>query len=519
MHEMQVTNDGDLLRVAFDLAPSGMLAVGPNGQILLANREAERMFGLGPGEMVGVPVDRLVPQSRRSEHSSYREGFFAKPETRRMGSGRDLFALRRDGTEFPVEIGLNPVRLSTGTVVVATVVDISQRRESERVAREDEERQRQAQKLEALGTLAGGIAHDFNNILLGIVGYTELAQRALAGQGAVVDDLDQVLRAAERGRQLVRRILVFTRHGEVTRVPLPLDRVVREATDLLRASLPSTIQIRLSIQPGLPEVLADETLVHQIILNLGTNSAHAMEQGGVLNVSLDALEVTREFAEAHLGLTPGRYVHLSVVDTGVGMTSEVRSRLFEPFFTTKPVGRGSGLGLSVILGIVQSLQGAIDVTSEVGRGTRVDVWLPATHPGGESAASGAESAVTRPAAKHVLFVEDEPALASMERRQLEALGFRVTVHTSSEEALEDFRSRPEEFDFMITDNTMPRMTGLVLARHVTAVRPALPVLMVSGYADNAEVGVLHAHGVRAVLRKPHSAAELGEAIKSLLEAH
>jgi PAS domain S-box-containing protein len=494
-----------------------MLAVGPDGRILLANREAERMFGLGPREMVGVPVDRLVPHARRSGHSAYREGFFAAPETRRMGSGRDLFALRRDGTEFPVEIGLNPVQLAGGTVVVATVVDISARREAERANRELEERQRQAQKLEALGTLAGGIAHDFNNILLGIVGYTELAQRSLTGQASVVEDLDQVLRAAERGRQLVRRILVFTRHGEITRVPLALDRVVREATDLLRASLPATIQIRLSAQPGLPHVLADETLVHQIVLNLGTNAAHAMEQGGTLNVSLDSSDVTAEFASAHLGLQPGRYVHLAVVDTGTGMTPEVRARLFEPFFTTKPVGRGSGLGLSVILGIVQSLEGSIDIVSEPGKGTRVDVWLPAVRTGVAAEGGASEEGAARAPVRHVLFVEDEPALASMERRQLEALGFRVTVHTSSEEALEDFRARPGEFDFMITDNTMPRMTGLVLAQQVTALRPGLPVLMVSGYADNADVTVLNSHGVRAVLRKPHSASELGEAIRRLLE--
>jgi PAS domain S-box-containing protein len=522
MNDLPVAHEDDLLRLAFDLAPSGMLAVGPNGRILLANREAERMFGSAAGEMVGRSVDELVPPAFAAGHQAHRDSFFESPEARPMGAGRDLYASRPDGSYFPVEIGLKPVRLPTGVVVVATVVDITQRRAAELAQREVEERARQTQKLEALGTLAGGIAHDFNNILLGIVGYTELAQRALAGSSAlgtaaVVEDLDQVLRAAERGRQLVRRILMFTRHAEVTRTPLSLDRVVTEAADLLRASLPATIQIRLSVEPGLPPVLADETLVHQVVLNLGTNAAHAMERGGVLGISLAAASVSSAFAATHEGLSPGRHVRLTVVDDGTGMSPEVRARLFEPFFTTKPVGKGTGLGLSVILGIVQSLDGGIEITSELGKGTRVDVWLPVGQANAGGTAVSAIKSSEGGGKLHALFVEDEPALAAMERRQIEALGFRVTVHTSSEEALEDFRARPEAFDLMVTDNTMPRMTGLELSKAVTTLRPQLPVLMVSGYADNAELSVLLEHGVRAVLQKPHTAAELGEALRRLLD--
>ncbi len=510
-------DERELFRTAFDLAPSGMMVVGASGDILLANAEAERLFGYASGALVGVSVDQLVPHSVRHDHAHDRRRYFDSPQARPMGAGRDLFGLHRDGSEFPIEVGLNPVVLGGTRVVIASVVDISARRRAEAEARQAEERHRQAQKLESLGTLAGGIAHDFNNILLGIVGYTELAQRQLRDAPGVQDDLAQVLVAAERGRQLVRRILSFSRHRDATPVPLPLERVVREACELLRASLPATIEMRVAIDPGLPLVMAEETLVHQVVMNLCTNSAHAMPDGGVLQVRLALADPEPGFVAAHPGMVPGRCVRLSVIDTGHGIPPEVRARIFEPFFTTKSAGEGSGLGLSVILGIVQSLSGAIEIDSEPGKGTRVDVWLPLA-PAPEGAVSGAPGAPAEEAgpARHVLFVEDEPALAAMERRQLEALGLRVTVHTSSLEALDDFRSRPTAFDLMVTDNTMPHMTGMMLARKVTSLRPGLPVLMVSGYAENADTDVMREHGVTGVLRKPHTLKELEEALQRVL---
>jgi PAS domain S-box-containing protein len=510
------TNDAGLIRLAFDLAPSGMLAMSAEGRILLANREAERLFGFEAGGLAGHSVDELVPGAKRADHARHRAEFFSAPEARAMGAGRNLSGVRRDGVEFPIEIGLNPVRTPDGVVVIASIVDITARLEAERVAQDAAERARRAQKLEALGTLAGGIAHDFNNVLLGIVGYTELAQRQMGGHSGAVQDMDQVLRAAERGRQLVRRILAFTRQHETEAAPLELERVVREATDLLRASLPATIQMHVTVEPRLPAVLAEETMIHQVVLNLGTNALHAMENGGSLRVSLASATADAAFLAAHPQLAEHRLVRLSVMDTGSGMTPEVKARVFEPFFTTKPVGKGSGLGLSVIHGIALSLGGAIDLHSEPGKGTRVDLWLPAAVATLGAAVAGGEETGGPPRQLHVLFVEDEPVLAAMERRQLEALDFRVTVHTSSLEALEDFRSRPEGFDLMITDNTMPGMTGLVLARHVTALRPGLPVLMVSGYADNADAQVLLDHGITAVLRKPHTLKELEEALRPLL---
>jgi PAS domain S-box-containing protein len=515
MHESP-SHGGDLFRVAFDLAPSGMFAVDASGRILLANRESERLLGYGPGELVGRTVDDLVPPRARGGHAGYRSGYFANPSARAMGAGRDLSAMRRDGTEVPVEIGLNPVRTPDGVVVIASIVDITARREAERAAREAEERVRQSRKLESLGTLAGGIAHDFNNLLLAIVGFTEMVQRQVPGNAAAQADLEQVLRAADRGRLLVQRILAFSRQRDIARVPVRLERVVGESLALLRASLPSTIEIRSALDAATPLVLADETQVQQVLLNLATNSAHAMKDGGTLDVRVAPARVDEDLARLHPELKPGLHAHLSVADTGTGMPPEVRERIFEPFFTTKPVGEGTGLGLSVILGIVRAFDGAVAVHSEPGHGTRVDVWLPA-HRVPHEPTHQPEQPGAPNHGRHVLFVEDEEVLAQLERRQLQSLGYRVTVYTSSLEALEDFRRRPQEFDLLVTDNTMPRLTGLALAAEVTKLRPGLPVLMVSGYAEHADPEVLRASGVSATLRKPHTARELDAALSALFE--
>ena len=500
---------------AVESAPSAMIMVDQAGIIQLVNRETERLFGGTREQLVGMSLDLLVPEQMRAGHARLRAGYLEAPAMRRMGSGRELFARRLDGTQMPVEIALNPIRASGQTFVLASIVDISARREAERVQRERDERDRQRQKIESVGTLAGGIAHDFNNVLGGIVGYTELVQRALPEDAAVQADLQQVLRAAERGRQLVQRILMFSRQREATRTPMRLDSTVHEVLDLLRATLPSKVELRFTLDPRTPAILGDETELHQVLLNLATNAVHAMEQGGTLEVEVAPYTVDSQFAARHSLLEPGPHARVTVIDNGHGMAADVRERVFEPFFTTKPAGKGSGLGLSVIHGIVQSLSGAIELWSEPGVGTRIDLLFPAV-----AAADDAEAAAAGPApvsgTKHVLLVEDEPALASMEKRQLESLGFRVTVFTSSVQALAAFRATPATFDLLVTDNSMPHMTGLQLSSELLAVRPGLPILMISGIAETAEADRLTEVGIGGVLAKPHTARELRSALELLL---
>ena len=486
-----------------------MLAIDGEGRVVALNAEAERLYGWPREELLGRPLDVLVPERFRAAHPGHVASFAADPHRRPMGAGRELYGLRRDGSEFAVEIGLNPVETPRGRFVLASVVDITARRRSE-------ENLRRSQKLEAIGVLAGGIAHDFNNILLGIVGHTELVLREPGLAAQAREDLDRVLKAAERGRQLVQRILLFSRSSEVMRVPLRLDRVVSEAAELLRASLPATIEIRLALDPATPTVLSDEIQIHQVLMNLATNSAHAMPSGGMIEVRLDPFAADADFVAGHAGTRAGPHARLTVSDGGTGMAPEVLERALEPFFTTKAPGQGTGLGLSVIHGIVRGHGGALDIASTAGRGTTVTLYLPAA----AATAAAAEAAPEPVAARRrprLLLVEDEAVLAAMQRRQLEHLGFDVVVHTSSLEALADFRARPEAFDLVITDDTMPRMTGSALAGEIARIRPELPILMVSG-GDRTGPGNPPVPGVRKVLRKPHTLAELEAAIQEVMAA-
>ncbi len=499
-----ISEHDELFRMATDMSPAGILAVDAQGVILLANQEIERLFGWTREELLGQRISVLLPSRYRHGHDALIQGFFAQPDQRPMGSGRDLRGVRKDGSEFPVEIGLRPVKTSRGVVTLASVLDVTARLEREKASR-------QSQKLEALGTLAGGIAHDFNNILMAIVGHSELARMSHGDTAS--HDLEQVMSAAERGRQLVQRILAFSRTREVKRAPVDLTRVVREAADLLRSSLPSTVEMKLTLSPATPKVLSDEIELHQVVMNLCTNAAHAMPAGGPLIIDVAAYEPDAAWRERHPGLPAGKLARLVVRDHGTGMPAEVVERIFEPFYTTKPAGQGTGLGLSVVHGIIREHGGTIEVQSTLGKGTTFTIVLPAAPINGHSEPEPTDD---RPKVARLLVVEDEEGLGKMQKRLLEGMGYHVTLHVASTDALEEFRSRPDEFDLMVTDNTMPRMTGLQLTAEVHKIRPELPVLMVSGLAERAENLDLGALGVRIMLRKPHTSKQLDEAIREAL---
>ncbi len=495
------------IRIAFERCPSGLIVVDRAGLITVVNREVENLLGYAREELLGRPVEMLVPDESAAAHEGLRQPYAQAPTHRRMGAGRELSARHKDGQAIPVEIGLSPISTPEGVFILGTIVDVRERRDLEA-------RLRQAHKLEAIGNLASGIAHDFNNVLLGITGYAELAREAAAALPRVVADLDVVVDTAKRGRDLVNRILYFTRKSAPKRTSTSLENPVREAIHLLRATLPPTIEIREGFDPATPPVMADGNELHQVAMNLATNAAYAMkEKGGVLEIRVGPVLVDQSSAATHEGMHAGLHACLRVADTGTGIPSQVLEHIFEPFFSTKPQGEGTGLGLSVIAGIVRSLGGGIEVASRIGEGTRFDVYIPAT-PSAPARAEEPKSAI--PHAPCVLLVEDEARLATLGQRVLEGAGLHVVAHTSSLQALEEFRADPHRFDLLVTDNTMPHMTGLQLIERILVQRPDIPVLMVSGVGESMSIEELRQRGVRRLLSKPYESSELKAAAHELL---
>ena len=498
----------ELAAAAFERSPSGMLVVDSAGEIIAVNQEVERLFGYERDALIGKNVDMLVPASRGMTHANMRASYMTAPTVRPMGAGRDLFGLHRDGREIPVEIGLGPVEVNGKLCVLCTVVDISARRQLENHLR-------QTQKLEAIGNLASGIAHDFNNILQGITGYTELVREAVRDRADVCVDLDIISDTARRGRDLVSRVLVFSRKGEPTRSRIRLEPLLNDAIHLLRATLPTNIEIRMHIDSHTPDVMADPTDLHQIIMNLSNNAAHAMEQsGGLIDIQTEPILVDEKMSKAYPALRQGMYACVSVTDTGSGIPKAILDRIFEPFFTTKPVGKGTGLGLAMVQRIARSIGGTVEVHSREGHGTRFDVYLPIAN-GVDMNPKQPETAVEN--RKRILYVDDEDRLAQLGRRLLESAGFEVVACSSSLRALADVKADPAKYDLVITDNKMPHLTGVELADAISKIRPDLPIMMVSGHGDTVDAEALERRGVRRVMPKPYSFLDLRAAVTNLIE--
>ena len=378
-----------------------------------------------------------------------------------------------------------------------------------------EKRLAQAQKMEAIGTLAGGIAHDFNNILSAVLGYTELSLIDIPQDAAVRKNLKQVLKAGGRAKELVQQILTYSRQREREMQPVKINLIVNEALKLLRASLPSTIQINNSIKSNLA-VMSDPTNIHQVIMNLCTNAGHAMqENGGLLEVSLTDVDIDADFAKHHPGLNPGKFVRLTVGDTGYGMSPEVIERIFDPFFSTKKQGEGIGMGLSVVHGIVKSHGGTLTVDSTPGQGSVFKTFFPAIESEWVPDNKHADLMVT--GSERILFVDDEAFQADIAEQMLSRLGYRLTTRTSSVEALELFMQSPEKFDLVITDMTMPHMTGDVLARELISIRPDIPIIVCTGYSGRIDTDIANDIGIRELVMKPVVMKEIAQSIRRVLD--
>jgi PAS domain S-box-containing protein len=409
-----------------------------------------------------------------------------------------------------VELGGKPCLLNV-------LEDITEQRKAEEERAAMEQQMRQAQKLEALGQLAGGIAHDFNNILTGVLAYTELAIIDSAEPAAVRQHLAEVGKAGQRARALVRQILAFSRQQVQARSPLRAHPIVAEAVSLLRSSLPSTIEIRTAIDPKAPVVLADATQLHQIVMNLCTNAAHAMrDRAGKLEVHFQAMQVDAATSAGVRGLQPGFYAALTVSDTGHGMDADTLKRSFEPFFTTKGPGEGTGLGLAVVHGIVEDHDGAITVESRVGEGTTFRIFFP-EHITLEIPVAAEPAESSRGKGERILFLDDEKMIADSACKLLEHLGYRVSEFTDPQAAMSAFERAPGEFDLVVTDLTMPKHTGIEVARRMLAVRPDLPVLLASGYSGTWTLDKIQTLGLRALIAKPLTSSGIAAAVRKALD--
>ena len=396
--------------------------------------------------------------------------------------------------------------------------EIEIRRKFEKERAELEKQLFQLQKMETIGTLAGGIAHDFNNILTPILGYTDMALEELPEESNLRFDIEQINNAALRGKDLVQQILTFSREVDVNKKPIRLQPIISEALNLLKAAFPQGVKIRQQLDPMIGSVLADPTHIHQIVMNLCTNASHAMmKTGGLLEVKLDAVDIDQKKAEKIRNLKKGSFIRLTISDTGHGMDIKTKERIFEPFFTRKEVGSGSGLGLSVVHGIINNYGGAIEVESAPGKGTTFTIYLPKHSSDGVD-----EDKLNRKPVKgdeHILFVDDEPEITFMGKKMLENLGYKVTIRDGSASALEEFMTDPDKYALLVTDQNMPDMTGTEMVVRMKEKKPDLKVIIITGYADNLSGETLALCGINDVILKPMVLDDFSKVIRRVLDSN
>ena len=400
-----------------------------------------------------------------------------------------------------------------------TLRDITDRRQAEKEKANLERQLHLAKKMETIGTLAGGIAHDFNNILQPILGYAEMALSSLPATDPLSDDLQQILDGANRAKDLVNQILTFSRQHEHAQEhkPLQLQLIIEEALKLMRPSIPTTIEIRKRIDSSCEKVSADATQIHQVIVNLCTNAFQVMEEkGGVLTIELKQVEVNAPTAKLYSNLLQKKYALLTIRDTGIGMDEATMERIFEPFFTTKMVD-GTGLGLSVVHGIIRSHQGEIIVKSELGKGSTFQVYLPILTDRRQSGEKDVESIPV--GQEFILVVDDEEAIIGVMKKMLGRLGYRVIAKNSSIEGLKAFRERPAEYDLVITDLTMPHLTGLELAKEIGKIRSGIPIILMTGYGENIKGDLQKDYGIQAIVGKPIMFRELAAMVRKVIKSN
>lgn len=473
----------------------------------------EQFFGYPSAELLNAPITKFVADKDLPALNS--------AISRLLEYGHisvQIDTLTKDKKIIPFLYQATYIEYAGDSFIVGTGIEITEKIKAEEEKKKLEAMLAQSQKIDSLGTLAGGIAHDFNNILSAVLGYAELVLAKLPPEDASRKMQSQVISAAIRAKNLVNQILLFSRQSELEMKPVQLEMIVKEALKLLRSTIPSIIEIKQNVSSDSGTVLADSTQIHQIVMNLCTNAYHAMKiEGGILEVSLTEQSVSKEeFIHSEFGLHPGTYLRLEVSDTGHGIDSVTLGKIFDPYFTTKEKGEGTGLGLSVVHGIVKNCGGDIKVYSELGRGTKFQVFFPKVDEDSTDNFEQTVAAIQR-GSERLLLIDDDQMILEMTKQSLNSLGYTVAAYSSSQEALEAFRADPAGFDLVITDMTMPKMTGMDLGKKIMSIRPQTPIVLCTGYSDLITREKAQAIGIKAFLYKPVLREALAKTIREVLD--
>ena len=499
-------------------APAGIYEVDfSTGKLISANDVICEYTGYTKNELLNMnALDLLTEESQQK----FLDRMDKRSKGDKIAGSVEYKCKTKGGREYWALINARHIYDEKGIAQRAMVVahDITELKQAEQEKERLEEQLQQAQKMEAIGTLAGGIAHDFNNILSIIIGYTELILMNGNVSDEVRQNLKEVFNASKHARDMVKQILAFSRQSKHERKPIQVTHIVKEAIKLLRASLPTTISIEQHIEKNIGVIEADPTQIHQVMMNLCTNAAHAIsEKDGVLKISLSNIELDQMAYAKIPDLEAGSYLKMSVSDTGHGIHPEAQEKIFNPYFTTKEKGEGTGLGLAVVQGIIKSHNGAITVESEVGKGATFHVYLPIIQR--EISTAEVESIALPMGQERILFVDDEQPLVEIGKQMLERLGYTVDTRTSSIEALELFKTQPNRFDLVITDIVMPNMTGEKLAEKLLDIRADIPIILCTGYSEKFTRRQASDMGIQSFLMKPLVMRDLASTVRQALSAN
>jgi len=488
--------------------------VAQDGMLQFANERSMELTGYPVEDLTERPFEAFIhPEDRdmvMERHYKRMQGMETVPSY-------SFRIITRSGRLRWVKLKTVAIEWEGRPATLNFVSDITERKEAQEARAKLQNRLRQAQKMEAIGTLTGGVAHDFNNILSIIMGYTELIESELPEGDVAGKGLREIKAASLRAKEVIRQLLTFSRKGEEVQAPQDISLIIKEGMRMMRSTIPSSVEIRDQIDRDLPKVMANPTQIHQLIVNLCKNASDAMtEHGGTLSVQLTAASLSAEAAAPDPDLCPGAYVKLTVSDTGHGIASPDMDRIFDPYFTTKDLDKGTGLGLSVVLGIVKAHGGAIRVESEVDGGTRLEVFFPIA---GETSAAPVEE-FWQPlptGTESILFIDDETSVVHLNRMRMEKLGYRVVSETDPEKALERFRAAPDQFDLVITDMTMPKMTGDILSREILKILPRMKIILCTGYSEKVSEAEARSIGIAEYIEKPIAIDTLARIARAVLD--